>query len=155
MGRLYSASVAAVAVSAAQDFFELTPATDKPCLIHEVRLGQYTDFGDAQAELVSVQIIRGYTTSGSGGSTVTSRALDQVDSAAGATVEANNTTVASAGTAHILVADSFNVAAGWLFLPTPEMRPRASAATGGRIVVRITAPADSLTMNGTLVYEEL
>lgn len=155
MGRLYSASVAAVSVSAAQDFFEITPATDKPCLIHEVRLGQYSDFADAEAELISVQIIRGYTTSGSGGTTPTPRALDQVDAAAGATVEANNTTVATTGTAHILVADTFNVAAGWLFLPTPEMRPRASAASGGRIVVRITAPTDALTMNGSLIFEEL
>jgi hypothetical protein len=148
---VFAASFAAVAVSAAQDVFELVAATAMVVNLREVRLGQYSDFGDAAAEILSVQIIKGYTVSGSGGSTPTPG--DIVAAAvAGATVEANNTTVANTGTVKILVADAFNVQAGWWYRPPADERIRLAA--GERLVVRITAPADALTMNGTLVFDE-
>lgn len=154
MGRMYSVAVSAVSVSAAQDVFELRPADDKPIKIHEVRLSQYSDAGDAQDEMLSVTIIRGFTTSGSGGSTPTPAPLgSSAGSAAGCAAEANNTTVATTGTTATLVADAFNVRAGWLYVPTPECRPGCSQADTS-IVVRITAPADAITFNATCLFEE-
>ena len=41
---------------------------------------------------------------------------------AGVTVETNNTTVAADGSPVTLLADSFNVQAGWRYLPLPEER---------------------------------
>jgi hypothetical protein len=68
-------------------------------------------------------------------------------------VEVNNTVVAADGAPVTLVADSFNVQAGWRHLPVPEERIVLEA--GQRLVARITAPADEITLNGTLVFEEI
>lgn len=153
MGRMYSVNFNAVAVTAAQDVFEITPADDKPCIIHALILGQYSDFGDAQDELLSIRIIRGFTTSGSGGAAATPRPMNPSDAAAGFAAETNNTTVATTGTTNDLHADVWNVRAPYQFIWPPEMRPKVSQGQTS-LVVRITAPADSLTMNGTLYVEE-
>jgi hypothetical protein len=154
MGRQYSVIFSAVAVTAAQDLFEITPADDKPVRLRGLFVGQTSDAGDANDELLQVQIIRGYTTSGSGGSAPTPAPLSSIDTAAGFTAEVNNTTVANTGTAVTLHADTFNVRAGYQLWFPPENCPMASQANT-TIVVRITAPADSLTMSGTLYVEEL
>lgn len=152
---VFTSTFAAVAVTAAQDVFEITaPATSK-IAIREVRIGQYSDAGDAAAELLSVQIIRGYTVSGSGGSAGTSNPVAGHSGAITSTaaIETNNTTVANTGSPVIMIADAFNVQAGWIYVPDPDERITIAVST--RLVVRITAPADSITMNGTLVYEEI
>ena len=156
MGRMYAVSFENVTVSAAQDFFEVSPADDKPVLIHAVYLSQSSDTGDAAEELLRVTIKRGHTTSGSGGSAFTPVPLtSSAGAAAGAAAEINNTTIASAGTAAVLHAETFNVRAGWQYIPTPEARPGASQANT-TIVVRLeAAPADALSMAGTLIFEEL
>lgn len=152
---IYVASFAAVAVTAAQDVFELTASADSRVVIREIRLGQYSDAADAQAEMISIQVIRGYTTSGSGGAAVTPVNLSPVAGALAAvsSVERNNTTVAQDGTGVVLLADSFNVMGGFRYYPVPE--ERIEVGVSQRLVVRITAPADSLTLNGTLVFEEV
>lgn len=155
MGRLYAVTFENVAVTASQDFFEITPADDKPIAIHAVYLAQYSDFADAAEELLRVKIIRGHATSGSGGSAATPVPLNPADAAAGATAEVNNTTIASTGTAVDLHADTFNIRAGWVYMPTPESRPIANQGNT-TIVVRLMAnPTDSLSMSGTLIFEEL
>jgi S-formylglutathione hydrolase FrmB len=154
MGMIYSATFTAVAVSAAQDLFEIAAPADAAVVLHSVRLGQSSDAGDAAAEMLPVQIVKGNTTSGSGGSAVTPTPLESGYAAAGAAVEANNTTQASAGTPLTVVADAFNVQVGWQWIPTPEERIVLSPSQ--RAVVRLSAaPADALTMSGTLVFEEI
>lgn len=150
---IFVAAFAAVAVTAAQDVFELVAPASARVAVRKAVLGQYTDAGDAAAEILSVQIIRGYTTSGSGGAAITPVNLAPWSRTAGATVERNNTTAAQDGTGSVLWAEAFNVQAGWYYDPPPEERILLDA--GDRLVVRITAPADSLTLNGTLVFEEL
>lgn len=153
-GAVYVCAFSATAVTAAQDVFELNVAsTCKEARLREVRIAQYSDAGDSAAEMLSVIIQKGYTTSGSGGSEGTVNPMDARSAAAASTVEINNTTVAADGTAITLCADAFNVQAGWLYQPGPSDRPRLVASD--RLVVRITAPADSLTMNGTLIFEEI
>lgn len=157
MSRLYTVEFDAVAVSAAQDFFELTPADDKPVLIKAIRLFQYgtADYGDAQAEGLSIKFIRGFTTSGSGGSAPTPTPIDPNDAAAGFACEVNNTTVANTGTTTTVWADGFNVQAGYQEnWPEDDMAPQASQANTS-IVCRVTAPNDGLTMNGVLLVKEL
>lgn len=149
----FTAAFSAVAVSAAQDLFEIVSASNDRVRIREIRLGQYSDFGDAQAEILSITLIRGFTVSGSGGSSVTPANIHPWSRAARTTVEANNTTVANTGTTETLIADTFNVAAGWWYLPDEEEMIWLSPST--RLVVRTTAPADPLTMNGTIVFEEM
>ena len=47
IGRVYSVTFSAVAVTGAQDLFEITPADDKPVEIVGIELGQSSDAGDA------------------------------------------------------------------------------------------------------------
>lgn len=155
---IFFAPFSAVAVSLAQDLFEIAAPAGCPIAINQIVLGQYSDFGDAQAEILSVQIIRGHTVSGSGGGTVTPVNRNGLSTAtSGATVKTNNTTVATTSGV-TTYSDTFNVAAGWSYDPPdgtdgiPD--ERIVLAAGDRLVVRITAPADALTMNGTLVFEE-
>jgi hypothetical protein len=136
---IFTATFSAVAATAAQDVFEIVAP----------------DAGDAAAELLSVLLIRAYTVSGSGGSSVTPANISGHSAAiaAGSTVEANNTTVANTGTPITLLADAWNVQVGWRYLPLPE--ERIILEKSQRLVCRITAPADSITLNGTLVFEEI
>lgn len=156
-GSVYTATFSAISVSAAQDLFEIVAPADSRIAICEIDIGQYSDAGDSQAEMLSLQIIRGYTTSGSGGAAVTPDNLTPWSRAAGATVERNNTTVAQDGTAAILHATAFNVQAGWFYKPKydVEFDERFKLEVSTRLVIRITAPADAITMNGTIKFQEI
>lgn len=154
MPRSYSVTFSAVAVTAAQDLFEITPADDKPVEIVGIELGQTSDAGDAADELLQISIIRGHTTSGSGGSAATPVPKDPDAGAAGFTAEVNNTTVASVGTTTTLHTGAWNVRAGYINWFPEGDRPMAKQGNT-TIVVRQTAPADSITMSGTLHLREL
>lgn len=152
--RVYTVSFSEVAVTAAVDVFEITPADDKPLEILGLFISQSSDFGDAQAEVIPYKVIRGHTTSGSGGSAPTPRPLQRGDAAAGFTAEANNTTAASAGTTVDLHCGAFNVAVGealWL----PEGCEWGVSQADTTLVVRLaSAPVDSLDMSATIYVRE-
>ena len=156
---VFTATFAAVAVTAAQDLFEIVAPANSRVRLLELDIGQYTDFGDAAAEILSISIHRGHTTSGSGGSTVTPANLDPYSRVAGATVEANNTTVAT--TAGVLLwSTAWHIQAGFVWRPLEDVheapyRRHILIKPSQRLVVRITAPADSITVNGTMLFEEI
>lgn len=154
MGRIYVASFEAVAVTAAQDLFEVQPADDEKVTIHGLYLSQSSDFGDAEEEGLLVKIVRGNSTPGSGGTNITPAPVDPKVGAAAATVDRNNTTEASAGTEEVLHSEVMNVRVGMAYIPTPEARPQADQGNTTLCVRLIDAPADELTMSGTLIYEE-
>jgi hypothetical protein len=154
MGRIYTAQFNGVAVTAQQDLFELTAGSNCAVVVHELCLSQTSEIGDAQEEGLLILIKSGQTTSGSGGTSVTPVASDFGDAAATATVEANNTTKASVGTIVTHYPLGWNVRAPYPFIWTPEtrlvMRPSR------RMTVELaTTPADSITMHGYLVFEEI
>lgn len=153
-GRIYTVTFSATAVTAQVDVFEIRPADDKPLEVLGLFIGQSSDFGDAQAELLAYTVIRGFTTSGSGGSTPTPAPVGRSDAAAGFSAETLNTTLATTGTTATLWADTWNVAVGEkLWLPDGCEWSVTQADTS--LVVRLAAaPADSLTMSGTLVVRE-
>lgn len=152
-GRAYTVQFTAVGVTAAQDLFEITPADDKPCEVVGLMIGQSSDAQDAQDEQLGLKVIRGFTASGSGGSAPTPAPLSSIDTAAGFAAEVNNTTPANTGTGVTLHADAFNVRAGYqLWLPEGCGWRVSQANT--TLVVNLTAPADSLTMSGTLYVIE-
>lgn len=150
MGRMYVATFTAISVSAAQDLFEVNAPSTAAVLIHEVRFGQITDVGDANEEQLRVSYLRGYSTSGSGGATVTPAQMF-ASAAFGGTVERNNTTVASTGSPVTLLTSVWNTRTEFLHIPTPETRP--VLAPSARFVVRITAPSAAITMDGSIVFE--
>jgi hypothetical protein len=154
--RKYSVEFENVAVAAAQDFFELDPGAEKPIEIVGLILGQFTEVASnvGEDEFLRYRIIRGHTTSGSGGTAATARPLDPATAASGATAEVNNTTIASAGTAINLHSDTFNVRTG-LQLWWPENYGPASSGADLLVVRLLAAPADSVTMSGTLYFREV
>lgn len=155
MGRVYSVNFENVAVTEDQDFFEISPAANKPVRLLGLFLSQSTEVKDAEEEMLRVQILRGHSTGGSGGSSQTPVPIDPGDPAAGFAAEVNNTTIASAGTALILHSETFNIRTGLAMFWTPETAPKANQGNT-TIVVRLMAdPGDSVTMGGTLYVEEL
>jgi hypothetical protein len=154
MGRVYAIPFAAVAITAAQDLVELSPADDKPVELIGWHLGQTSDAGDAQDEQLQLTVIRGHTTSGSGGSSATPAPLNPGDAAASFAAEINNTTIASSGTGVTVFASAWNVRAGSdVWLPE-DVRPRATQGNT-TLVVRMSAPADSITASGVFWVREL
>lgn len=156
MGRMYSVSFNEVAATAVQDLFELLVAADQCMILHELHVSQSSDAGDSQSEqlYVSIRRVTGAPTSGSGGSSATPRPLDQGDAAAAITAETNNTTQLSGGTNVVLHGEAFNVMNGLHYVPVPDARPSFRGQT--RCVVELeTAPADSLTMSGYVIVEEI
>lgn len=161
-GLTFTATFSSVALTTVpRDVFQVLAPTNSRLELCELELGQFSDAGDAQDELLSFEIIRGSTTSGSGGSPVTPVSHQPWSRASGTSVMQNNTTVASSGgVAEYLRATSFNVRAGLLYKPNESrsVRPsdeRVFIEAGQRCAFRISAPADALTMNGTLVFKEI
>jgi hypothetical protein len=155
---IFTATIVAQAVTLACDIFEITSPSTSRIRIREIRLGQYTDFGDAAAEILSVQVIRGHRVAGSnaGPTTVTPRNIHGWAGAptdAASVIRAYDTGVATdtGSGAQVLISDAWNVQAGWWYYPPEE--EMIILETSQRLVVRLSVPADALTLNGTLVYE--
>ena len=157
MGIMYSMQFSNVAVTVVQDFFSIKAVTNSVCIIHEVHIGQETEEGDAQAEMLSWSIVYGAgSTVGSGGSPVTPNPIEfhSTASVAGATGRANDTTEISGGALTTIHADAFHVAAGLHYVPTPQARPVVSGSDFLAIAL-LEAPADSIDFYGTLIFEEI
>lgn len=156
MGRMYSIPLSAVAVTAAQDLWEIVVPADAVMRLHEVKVTQGSDAGDSASEQLrfTVKRVTGSPTSGSGGSAGTLVKHCTGDAAAGITAETNNTSRLSGGTSTTLVDVAENVHNGWHYLPTPEARIDFSPSEYCVIGLE-TAPADSLTMSGYAIVEEI
>lgn len=142
------------AASGDYDLFEVVPADDKALEIVALSLGNKSEIGDAQDEMIAYSIVRGNTTS-SNGTTTTPQLTDPSDPAASFGAETIGSTPATAGTSVTLLADTFNVRAG-LNLVFPElMRFKVSQANTGLYVRLTAAVADDLTLSGTLWVREL
>ncbi|NPV05672.1 MAG: hypothetical protein HPY67_13155 [Syntrophaceae bacterium] len=155
MGRIYRVPFNAVAVTAQQDLFEITAASNKPCRIHAWMVTQSSEVGDAQEEGLNLVLKRGNssTTSGSGGTAPTPVPQNPNDSAAGFSAEVNNTTKMTGGTIVLEEPHNWNVRAPYLMVYTPETRP--VILPGERKTLELaTTPADSITMSGFMIVEE-
>jgi hypothetical protein len=152
--RVYGVSFAAVAATAPQDLVELTAHSTARIAILGWEIGQSTEAGDAADEQVRLELISGHATSGSGGSAFTPFVVDSdVGVAALTAAEINNTTIASTGTPVNRHATAFNVRAGHIWLPVPEIRH--VIAKSGIVVLRMNStPADSISFSGTLYFGE-
>lgn len=151
--RIYTAQFTGVAVTAQQDFFEITAGSGQPIEIHEIFISQSTEVGDAQEEGLSILLKQGATTTGSGGSTPAAVPRDVDDAASTATVKANNTTKATAGTIVTHETYNWNVRMPFQKIWPPETRPYAKASR--RLTLELaTTPADSITISGFVIWQE-
>jgi len=155
---MYTAQFNEVAVTAAQDLFEIAAPSGGVVIIHEWSILQNTDVGDAAEEVLRIETVRGdgTVTSGSGGSTVTAQPVDNGDAAPGSTVEANNTTRMAVGTGvlDILRQYGWNIRVGLEKIYTPETRPVITPSDRWTLSLDDT-PADSITMSGSILFEEI
>lgn len=142
------------AASGDYDFFELTPADDKPIEIVALKLSNKSEVGDTQEEFVAYSVVTGNTTTGNGTST-TPRPLDPSDGAASFTAKVVSSTPASAGTPLTKIADTFNVRAGLNEIYPELIRPKASQADTTMCVRLTTALADDAVFSGTIYVREL
>jgi hypothetical protein len=151
MAGIYSASFENVAVTAAQDFFEILAGASNPVLIRRFRIST----NKTASEVLRATATRhtGAETSGSGGSSPTVRIIS--GAATTATVEANNTARVASGTAERLLADQWNIINPWEFAPIDraEMFP---IPVGDRFACSIEGnPAASINVSGWIEWEEI
>lgn len=154
MGIMCSVEFEGVAVTAAQDLFELH-GSGTVNVIHAVIITQSSDVGDTENEQLRIKLKHGNTlvSAGSGGAAASTLALDRtITQALKSDAISNNTTKASSGTIVDLWSEAFNIHTGFFWMPTPEMRITIPYAEYF-IVELVAAPADSLTMSGTLIFE--
>lgn len=158
MGRMYVASFKGVAVTAAQDFFEILAPSTMSLIVHGWLINQTTEIGDAQEEMLRITTNRGEgtVTGGSGGTTQTARPLARGDSASSATVKANNTTIMAVGTGTLIELEvhNWNERVPYQFWYTPETRPIIRPSDRWTLELE-TTPADSVTISGTIWFEEV
>jgi len=156
MSHIYTAQFNGVAVTAQQDFFEIVAPSTAAILIHDLWLGQTTELGDAAEEALLLLMKSGQTTTGSGGSAPAKVPRSVASSASGATVAANNTTKASAGTivTHGGYPPVWNIRVPYQMIWTPETRPLLAPSRRWTCELA-TTPADSITISGSVTWEEL
>ena len=150
----YPFSATALSTTGNTDLWCVTAPSAARLAIREIRLGQYSDFGDAQAELLSLLYWTGSTAIG-GGTAITGQNYKRYTGAATAasSVTGPSTTLASTTSAAVVIADVWNVAAPYLYIPKPD--ERIILGIGQRFNLRISTPNDPLTLNGTLVLQDL
>jgi hypothetical protein len=151
-GMYWVTGATAAAVTAQFDAIELVEAGSGLLKINRVCLWQTTDLGDAQEEVLRVEWVRGHATTGSGGQTTVVTASNSSQAAAITTAKLLNTTIASTGTPLSLAPMGWNIRIPLdiLYPPGMEMLVR----NGERIVFRVAAPADSITVNASCLIEE-
>ncbi len=153
--RVYRLQLAATAVTAAVDLAEIVPTTSQMVKLLGVRLCQSTELGDAQDEELIVSLVTGFTSSGSGGNSVTPIVDDVGDAAFGGTCETFNTTQATTGTTVTRVLGGWKVIGGdflWMPIPFTENPGGIWIPYNTRAVIRIPAPADSVTITGEVIF---
>lgn len=133
------------------DVFEILAGVGKPVQLAGFEIGQTSEVGDAQEEILilALKYLTGVPTSGSGGGTSTARPLQPGDvigagtDTAAATIETGNTTKLTGGTSVTIKRFAWNVRTPLLYLPFPDTR--FVLPEGNRLVLELlTTPADSI-----------
>ena len=164
---VFSATFATASITSAggiQDIFELVAPANSRVVIHDVVLAQFSDELAAEAEIVSILLMRGHSSSGSGGVDITTTGvanLNPYGRATGCTVERNNSTLASGGSPETLWADGWHLQAGFIWRMSERLNMLGNDGKivlkpSQRFVVRMNeAIADDISANGTLLFEEI
>lgn len=155
-GPIFAFTFSAVSLSTAgpADLFFFTAPSNSRVSIREIRIGQYTDFGDAQAELLPIQLMTASTGTGAGSAITGLNVLRHTGApTAGSSVTGPTTTVASTTSAVVNLSDSFNVAAGFYY--KPDWDERIVVPPSGKFALRVGTPNDAITLNGTLTLQEI
>lgn len=166
MGRKYTVTQVGSTVTNGNgtfDLLELKAPTTMALRILSVFVGQAGDAGDAQAEMLQIQLRRGQGTyTPSGGAALTPAKHENGDPVATATatgIQVGMVAVAGTGTLVTVTEETFNVQAGWLYTPTPEeqliLRPTVTTDLSALIVHCPSTVADDLLVTCRVTFEEI
>ncbi len=153
MGAIYSAAWNSDAHTGDIEYFSLVTAATSCAIIRSIRIGQHSDAGDSEAELMRVTIQRFTGTVGSGGAAITPSPHDAGYAAAETTVRGKDTTLSGTLTA-LLLEETWNLQAGYLYQPTPEELITVSPSTKIAIF-SARALDDAADLVGTITFEEI
>lgn len=166
MARTYTATLQIAAATLGTLVFQL-PASASQCIkIISIFMGQSSDAGDANAQMMRavLQRVTGTITNGTGGATVTAQPKDSAIGAFSGTVRAGDVTTfpTTAGTATVIEEETFNVQAGWYHTPVPEERWELAPSEklwvylGGPTEDFVGAPialANPITLSARITFE--
>ncbi len=169
---VFTATFSAITLTNAggsQDLMELVPDATTRLRLLEIEIMQYSDIGAATAdlaaaemEIVSILVMRGHTTTGSGGAAVTPGNLNSYGRASVTTVAKNNTTLATSGTIVTLLATGWHLQAGFIWRPPEDIsgpdrhRRQIIVAPEERLVIRMNSTLDDdVVANMTVTFEEI
>lgn len=159
-GHLYTVTLSFTLTNAGgnADILSIQPASNKPCLLRGLRIGQTSEVAEAQEEGLRFSILRlpATFTVGSGGTAITPGKVKRSSPAASFTARINDTTIATtSGTIETLEELGWNERASpveWVWGPDEAY----DAANGeGLMIVSQTTPADDLTMQVTALIEQI
>lgn len=151
MGIMYSVEFNSVAVTAVQDLFQIEAVT-VPVKIHEITISQDTDYGDAEAEGLLIQVRTEITDAVT--DDLAAVPLNGYRTTANLCNLAINETTQITTAAVDLYSEVWNLALPWKYIPTPK--GIYTLAVGDALVVDLaSAPTDSITCSGTMIFEEL
>jgi hypothetical protein len=152
----YPFSATALTTAGPVDLWCVTAPSNSRLAVREIRIGQYSDAGDSEAEMLSITFMSG-STAPSSGTAITGRNINRystaITPAANTSVVGPSTTLASTTSADLIFADSFNAMGGFRYYPVPS--ERFIIGLSQRFVIRMTVPNDALTINGTLMVQEV
>ena len=157
-GNVYSAgddSVSFLVADTSADIIRIAGNAGAIYYIHEVRIGQTSDAGDANAEQLPIAAFR-YTTAGSG-SASTPAIVSKMPGAptAKAVITLVEDSIAS-GLSGQLVTDAWNVQGGFVYTPAPEDQDIVAAVATEGIVFHCTKTVQSnLTLCVSITWEEV
>ena len=152
----YPFSASTLSTAGSVDLWCVTAPSNSRFAVREIRIGQYSEAGDAQAEMLPITFFSG-STAPSSGTAITGLNINRYSTsetpAATCTVVGPSTTLASTASAALILADSFNVMGGFHYYPVPS--ERFIIGRSQRFLVRVGSVNDAVTINGTLLIQEV
>ena len=155
MGQMVTVSEThGVAATTAVELISVEADSVNPMIVHSIRIGQNTEAGDAQAEMLQIVLARFTgTLHGQVGGVVANENNHELGMPTpGVVGYVGSETLSTVRTT--VIDDGFNVQAGYLYLPTPE--ERILIAPGAGFVAALpTGPVDPITFHCSMTVEEL
>jgi len=152
--RIYAASFSGETISAnAHDLFGVAASSRNRLLVRRIDIGQKST-APADLRQLTVELLRGSTTSLSTAADVTPVSLKGWSTADDANTEIQGPTTVLASTASVqrIHADAFDEA-GWTYCPDENTAPVLDKSQA--LHMRISAPGEALNLSGTIIFEEL
>jgi hypothetical protein len=150
-GPVYFATISSAAsTGVVKDFFQVTASTTDRLSVREVSFGTHSA-GLGSSGLVPVTIFRGSTAACSGGSTGTPIKRDSRNRAAVSLLEFSASSPTTGGS--IVYSASWNVRERFVWRPESDERP--VIGLGERLNVRVGAPLETITWDGSVIFEEV